>query len=111
MQVKRGDFWENIEFRRTDGANSDFQVFYQITEDYYSCLVGGEKNRKGFVPFNASAEIPDVLIAYSQGKAVGCAGLKRYDDKSSEIKRGYHIIDNYPPYDKLVGAVCYAKYL
>lgn len=152
---------EDIEFRWTDGANSDFQVFYQITEDYYSSLVGGEKNRKGFVPFNASAEIPDVLIAYSQSKAVGCAGLKRYDDKSSEIKRvwvqpenrgqriasrmmqlveqkakeqgfarvilqtrpqmteavgmytkrGYKLIENYPPYDKLIGAVCYAKEL
>ena len=24
-------------------------------------------------------------------------------------KRGYYLIPNYPPYDKLVGAVCYAK--
>ena len=145
----------------TDGANSDFQVFYQITEDYYSSLVGGVSKRKGFVPYNASAQIPDVLIAYDDGKAVGCAGLKRYDDKSTEIKRvwvqpeyrrqhiadkmmqlveqkakeqgfarvilqtrpqmteavgmytkrGYKLIENYPPYDKLVGAVCYAKEL
>jgi hypothetical protein len=26
-------------------------------------------------------------------------------------KRGYKLIENYPPYDKLVGAVCYAKEL
>ena len=120
-----------------------------------------EQTRKGFVPYNASAQIPDVLIAYDDGKAVGCAGLKRYDDKSTEIKRvwvqpeyrrqhiadkmmqlveqktkeqgfarvilqtrpqmteavgmytkrGYKLIENYPPYDKLVGAVCYAKEL
>ena len=25
--------------------------------------------------------------------------------------RGYHLISNYPPYDKLEGAVCYAKEL
>ena len=150
---------ENTEFKWTDGANSDFQVFYQITEDYYSSLVGGESKRRAFVPYNASAEIPDVLIAYREGKAIGCAGLKRYDDKSAEIKRvwvqpesrgqhiagemmqlieqkarqqgfarvilqtrpqmteavvmytkrGYYLIQNYPPYDKLVGAVCYAK--
>ena len=149
----------NTEFLWTDGTNSDFQVFYQITEDYYSSLVGGESKRKGFIPYNASAEIPYVLIAYQNKKAVGCAGLKRYDDTSAEIKRvwvqplyrgshiasrmmnlveqkageqgfarvilqtrpqmteavamytkrGYYLIPNYPPYDKLVGAVCYAK--
>ena len=150
-----------ITYTWTSVTNSDFQMFYQITEDYYSSLVGGVSKRKGFVPYNASAQIPDVLIAYDDGKAVGCAGLKRYDDKSSEIKRvwvqpeyrrqhiadkmmqlveqktkeqgfarvilqtrpqmteavgmytkrGYKLIENYPPYDKLVGAVCYAKEL
>ena len=150
-----------ITYTWTSVTNSDFQMFYQITEDYYSSLVGGVSKRKGFVPYNASAQIPDVLIAYDDGKAVGCAGLKRYDDKSTEIKRvwvqpeyrrqhiadkmmqlveqkakeqgfarvilqtrpqmtkavgmytkrGYKLIENYPPYDKLVGAVCYAKEL
>lgn len=150
-----------ITYTWTSVTNSDFQMFYQITEDYYSSLVGGVSKRKGFVAYNASAQIPDVLIAYDDGKAVGCAGLKRYDDKSTEIKRvwvqpeyrrqhiadkmmqlveqkakeqgfarvilqtrpqmteavgmytkrGYKLIENYPPYDKLVGAVCYAKEL
>ena len=27
------------------------------------------------------------------------------------IKRGYKLIDNYPPYDKLEGAICFAKEL
>jgi len=76
-----------ITYTWTSVTNSDFQMFYQITEDYYSSLVGGVSKRKGFVPYNASAQIPDVLIAYDDGKAVGCAGLKRYDDKSTEIKR------------------------
>ena len=150
-----------ITYTWTSVTNSDFQMFYQITEDYYSSLVGGVSKRKGFVPYNASAQIPDVLIAYDDGKAVGCAGLKRYDDKSTEIKRvwvqpeyrrqhiadkmmqlveqkakeqgfarvilqtrpqmteavamytkrGYKLIENYPPYDKLAGAVCYEKIL
>ncbi|MBR4493265.1 MAG: GNAT family N-acetyltransferase [Clostridiales bacterium] len=26
-------------------------------------------------------------------------------------KRGYELIDNYPPYDKLEGAICFAKRL
>ncbi len=150
-----------IHYKWTDGTDSDFQMFYQMTEDYYSSIAGGESKRRGFVPYNASADIPDVLIAYQGSKAVGCAGLKRYDGNSTEIKRvwvqpeyrrqhiagtmmdlieqkarqqglarvilqtrpqmteavamyesrGYHLIENYPPYDKLVGAICYAKNL
>ena len=100
----------------------------------------------------------DVLIAYADGKAVGCAGLKKYSTQDVEIKRvwvepewrgkhiatklmdlledkarrmgykrailqtrpimpdavalyenrGYVLIANYPPYDKLEGAICMA---
>ena len=150
-----------IYYVRTDGSNSDFAEFYRITEEFYSSLVGGKKNRQGFVPFNASSEIPDVIIAYDGDKAVACAGLKKYSDNSTEIKRvwvqpeyrrrhiaaelmdiieqtareqgferiilqtrpqmtqavkmyenrGYTVIPNYPPYDRLEGAVCYAKQL
>ena len=152
---------ENIEFLWTDGTNKDFCEFYRITEDFYSSLVGGESKRKSFIPYNASADIPDVLVAYACGKAVGCAGLKGYSQDAAEIKRvwvqpdargrhiasrmidlveqkateqgfkkvilqtrskmqeavkmytnrGYRLIDNYPPYDKLEGAVCYEKTL
>jgi GNAT superfamily N-acetyltransferase len=31
------------------------------------------------------------LVAYSDGEAVGCAGLKRLDDRTAEIKRIYTI--------------------
>ena len=152
---------DGIRYIRTDGTNKDFAEFYRLTEEFYSSLVGGEKNRKGFVPFNASAMIPDVIIAYDGEKAVACAGLKKYDETSTEIKRvwvqpeyrgrhiaselmsmvehiareqgferlilqtrpqmteavkmyekrGYILIPNYPPYDSLKGAVCYAKEL
>ena len=150
---------ENTEFLWTDGTNKDFCEFYRITEDFYSSLVGGENKRKSFIPYNASADIPDVLIAYVGGRPVGCAGLKKYSQTQAEIKRvwvqpdargqhiasrmmdlverkakeqgfeqvilqtrllmkeavgmylrrGYKLTENYPPYDKLEGAVCYAK--
>lgn len=152
---------DSVEYKWTNGENADFVKFYQITEDFYSSLVGGESNRRSFVPYNASAEIPTVLIAYLQGKAVACAGLKKYSEQAAEIKRvwvqpdargqhiasrmmdlveqkakdegfakvilqtrpqmkeavgmytkrGYQLIDNYPPYDKLVGAICFSKEL
>lgn len=150
-----------IEYKWTDGNNEDFQKFYLKTEEFYSNLVGGLKNREAFVPYNISASISDVLIASVSGVAVGCAGLKAYSDSDVEIKRvwvdpeyrgnhissammdalekkafelgfkrtvlqtrpqmteavrlytkrGYELIDNYPPYDKLEGAICFAKKL
>ena len=151
----------NIDYKWTDGSNEDFKKFYLKTEEFYSSIVGGLKNRAAFVPFNISESITDVLIASISGVAVGCAGLKAYSDSDVEIKRvwvdpefrGNHIstvmmdelekravelgfkrailqtrpqmeeavhlytkrdyvlIDNYPPYDKLEGAICFAKEL
>ena len=150
-----------IEYKWTDGNNEDFQKFYLKTEEFYSNLVGGLKNREAFVPYNISDSITDVLITSVSGVAVGCAGLKAYSDSDVEIKRvwvdpefrgnhistammdalekkalelgfkrtilqtrpqmeeavhlytkrGYVLVDNYPPYDKLEGAICFAKEL
>ena len=148
-----------IRYGWTDGSNEDFRRFYLSTEEYYSSLVGGVQNRRGFIPYNISDSIGTVLIAYADDIAVGCAGLKPYSETDAEIKRvwveseyrrnhiaedmmkmieakarqlgfkrtvlqtrevmheavglyeklGYYRIDNYPPYDKLEGAVCFAK--
>ena len=148
-----------IEYKWTDGNDKDFIRFYGITERYYTKMAGGIDKREGFIPYNLSSLISDVLIAYDDGVAVGCAGLKGYSDKDAEIKRvwvdpdhrgmriatammeqleakalaegytrmilqtrpamedavslylklGYDFIDNYPPYDKLEGAICLAK--
>ena len=150
-----------IDYRWTDGNDEDFRKFYRKTEEFYSSIVGGLKNREAFVPYNLSESISDVLIASVDGVAVGCAGLKAYSDSDVEIKRvwvdpefrgnhissammdaleqraaelgfgrailqtrpqmeaavhlytkrGYELIDNYPPYDKLEGAICFAKRL
>ncbi|MBQ4271605.1 MAG: GNAT family N-acetyltransferase [Clostridiales bacterium] len=148
----------DIEFRWTNGNDKDFQKFYLETEEYYSKIVGGKKNRTGFIPYNLSESISDVLIATIDGTAVGCAGLKKYSSEDVEIKRvwvepgfrgnhiasrmmdlieekaremgfkravlqtrpimedavglyekrGYSLIENYPPYDQLEGAICMA---
>ena len=150
-----------IDYIWTDGNNEDFHKFYLKTEEFYSSIVGGLKNRAAFVPYNISESITDVLIASVSGVAVGCAGLKAYSDSDVEIKRvwvdpefrgnhistammdalenkaselgfkrailqtrpqmeeavhlyakrGYVLIENYPPYDKLEGAICFAKEL
>ena len=149
----------NISFQWTTGESAAFQQFYAITEAYYTSIVGGMGERLAFVPYNASAQIPHVVLALKDGRAVGCAGLKPYSQTDGEVKRlwverelrgkhiatalmdrieekaaqlgfrrvilqtrpvmadavafylnrGYKLIPNYPPYDRLEGAVCYAK--
>ena len=152
---------DRIEFKWTDGSDASFRRFYIETENYYSQIVGGGEKRAGFVPYNLSDTIADVLIAYINGKPVGCAGLKKHSDSDVEIKRvwvepeargkkiasrmlnlieekarqmnykrailqtrpvmtdavglyekrGYSLIENYPPYDRLEGAICMALVL
>ena len=53
-----------IIYKWTDGNDEDFQRFYLKTEEYYSSIVGGIENRKGFIPYNISESITEVLIAY-----------------------------------------------
>ena len=149
----------NIRFRWTNGSDKAFHDFYLKTEEFYSSIVGGRKNREAFIPYNISESIQDVLIAEVDGIAVGRGGLKMYSRNAIEIKRlwvdkeyrgkhiateimerledraeregctrlilqtrpqmeeavglykkrGYKLIDNYPPYDKLEGAICFEK--
>lgn len=156
-----GGEMNDIEFRWTDGNDTDFHMFYLKTEAYYNHLTSGSANRSGFIPYNRSGDVPIVLIATCAGKAVGCAGLKEYSARDAEIKRvwvepeyrgrhiatrmmnmleararelnyqriilqtrlimkdavclyqsrGYRQIPNYPPYDRLDGAVCMALQL
>ena len=143
----------------TDGSDEVFKKFYLITEDYYSTIAGGRDKRSGFIPYNISSNIADVLIVYDGNRPVACSGIKRYSAEEAEIKRvwvepayrgkhiasammdkveekakvmgfgrlilqtreimedavglyerlGYERTENYPPYDKLDGAICMAK--
>ena len=78
---------ELFNFKWTNGNHEDFKKFYSITEEYYSRIVGGAENRMAFIPYNICDNIQDVVIAYKNDKAVGCAGLKGYSSVDAEIKR------------------------
>ncbi len=71
----------------TDGNDKVFRDFYAITEEYYSSIVGGRENRRGFIPFNLSSDIGDVLLVFCDDIPAACAGLKRYSETDAEIKR------------------------
>jgi len=76
-----------LKYVYTDEKNIDFQNFSKLIDDYFNKLVGGEKNRKNFIQYNSLEKIHDVFIAYDKNYAVGCAGLRRYDEDTAEIKR------------------------
>ncbi len=103
-----------ITYQWTDGGHPAFRHFYAVTEAYYSRIVGGKENRASFISFNAS-----VLMDQIEEKARDL-NFRRIVLQTRPImpeavalytKRGYALISNYPPYDKLPGAVCYAKNL
>lgn len=63
--------------------------------------------------------IATLMMARIEEKA-GALGYRRMILQTREImkdavglytKLGYHLIDNYPPYDRLDGAICFAKVL
>ncbi len=78
-----------LTFKWTDGNDLDFIEFSSKLEEYFNELVGGEQNRKSFIPYNSLSNIHDVLIAYVNSKAVGCASFKKYSYNTVEIKRVY----------------------
>lgn len=78
---------KNYTYIFTDGTNSDFVNFSYDMEAYYNRLVGGEKNRRSFIPHNTLDDIHDVIIVYEGEKPVACAGYKEYDEHSAEVKR------------------------
>lgn len=77
----------NLRYVWSDGTDPDFIRFSKCLEEYFNRLVGGEENRKSFLPHNALDEIHDVLLVYDGAKAVACASFRKYDRRAAEIKR------------------------
>lgn len=77
----------DIDYIWTDGTHSDFVRFSVCLEHYFNEMVGGERNRKAFVPYNALDDIHDVLIFYDGKTPVACASFKERDEATAEIKR------------------------
>ena len=79
-----------IIYKWTNGNDKDFQRFYLKTEEYYSNIVGGIENRKGFIPYNISESITEVLIAYMP---IGAAQLTHIAAQTGLVAVEIHAID------------------
>lgn len=76
-----------MRFIYTNGENTDFIELCHELDDFLNELVGGEKNRAEYIPYNKLDDIHDVIVAYDEDIPVGSAGFKKYDDECAEVKR------------------------
>ncbi len=78
---------KRMRFVYTDGGNPDFIELCHALDNFLNELVGGEENRKEYIPYNRLDDIHDVIVAYDNDIPVGSASFKRYDDECAEVKR------------------------
>ncbi len=71
----------------TNGCNKDFIKLCHELDDFLNKLVGGEKNRSAYIPYNQLNDIHDVIVLYEDELPIGCASFKKYDNDSAEVKR------------------------
>ena len=70
-----------------DGQHPDFADLCRALDEFLNQVAGGEQNRAAYLPHNTRDDIHDVILAYDGARAVGCAALRRLDDRRAEVKR------------------------
>lgn len=76
-----------MKFVYTDGKNDDFVMLCHGLDDFLNKAVGGEKQRKQYTQYNKLDDIHDAVLLYDDILPIACAGFKRYDDNTAEVKR------------------------
>lgn len=76
-----------MRYEYTNGCNQDFITLCHALDDFLNDLVGGEKNRSQYIPYNSLDDIHDVIIIYDEKVPVGCASFKHYENTIAEVKR------------------------
>lgn len=70
---------------RTDSRDADFKTLVSELDDYLKITDGDEHDF--YNQFNSIENLENVVIAYWDKCLVGCGALKKFDDKSIEVKR------------------------
>lgn len=70
---------------RTNSANSDFIALVKLLDADLAIRDG--KDHAFYAQFNKIDSIPYVIVAYSNGKAIGCGAIKAFGENSMEVKR------------------------
>ncbi len=74
-----------IEIVRTDASNPDFLKLVRSLDIELQLRDGAE--HEFFAQFNGLEGVKYAVVAYLDGKAVGCGAIKAYDEHTMEIKR------------------------
>jgi putative acetyltransferase len=76
-----------ITLTRTDSANPDFLELIRLLDADLALRDGAE--HAFYLPLNTLAAIKFVVLAYEEGRAVGCGAIKAHAPAVMEIKRIY----------------------
>ena len=74
-----------LEIIRTDSDNKDFQELVRLLDEDLAIRDGAEHSF--YAQFNKIDAIRNAVVAYADGKAVGCGAFKKYEAETVEIKR------------------------
>lgn len=77
----------SIHFVRTHAGNTDFVKLVQLLDADLTVKDG--EDHAFYHQFNGLEAIDYALVLYSQEIAIGCGGLKSFDNQGLEIKRMY----------------------
>ena len=76
-----------LDFKDTDGENSDFAMLCSKLDCALDELVGTKFQRSQYEQYNQRDSIHDVIVAYQKGKPIACGAFKLYDEEHAELKR------------------------
>ncbi len=72
---------------RTYSDNADFQALVKALDVDLKIRDGAD--HAFYAQFNSVTKIKHVVVAYENGKPVGCGAIKPYNDQTMEVKRMY----------------------
>jgi GNAT superfamily N-acetyltransferase len=76
-----------IKLERTNSENRDFIELVKLLDSALAIVDG--KDHVFYSQFNKIDNIRYVIVAYEDGKAVGCGAIKEYGQHTMEVKRMY----------------------
>lgn len=77
-----------IIIERTNSGNKDFQsLVHELDADL--AIRDGDDMHAFYAQFNGINQLNQVIVAFKDGKAVGCGAFKPYGNNAVEIKRMY----------------------
>ncbi len=75
----------NIEIKKTDSTNLDFQSLVKLLDEDLAIRDGDDHDF--YHQFNGIDTLKHCLLLFKNEKAVACGAIKFYDDNTAEVKR------------------------